>query len=195
MELSTIQMPKEQAEERLKAYKAMLATERTDQDRRIQRGYETLARGLTIIELSKSIHAGGYFDNGLPKIAIGRADSQDCWIETNGRDLIYYIENPRWREMNRGALVNALSVRVTVPEAQPYTSKKLWSGHTIMPIIPPEHRPKINRLHLFHILWEVEKWDLVPPKDPALLRWIGGDLWEVVATWDLTPLEQAVLSR
>ena len=39
MELSTIEMPKEQAEERLKAYKAMLATERTDQDRRIERGY------------------------------------------------------------------------------------------------------------------------------------------------------------
>ncbi|MGH3300400.1 MAG: hypothetical protein ACRDOK_01755 [Streptosporangiaceae bacterium] len=34
----------------------------------------------------------------------------------------------------------------------------------------------------------------VPPRDPALLRWIRGDLWAVVAQWDLTELERAVLS-
>jgi hypothetical protein len=68
-------------------------------------------------------------------------------------------------------------------------------GHTIVPLIPPEHRPNRNRLPRFHILWEVEKWDPTPPRDPALLKWIGGDLWEVVATWDLTELERAVLQR
>jgi hypothetical protein len=36
--------------------------------------------------------------------------------------------------------------------------------------------------------------DPLPPGDPALLRKLGGDLYIVLGTWDLTPLEQAVLS-
>jgi hypothetical protein len=45
------------------------------------------------------------------------------------------------------------------------------------------------------VLWEAD-WKVhpVPPGDPALLKHIGGDLYAVVAVWDLTPLEQAVLA-
>jgi hypothetical protein len=194
MELSTIEMPKELAEERLKAYRELLKTERTQQDERIARGYRVLARGLPIIELSKSVMAGGFFDNGLPKIAIARANSQDCWVYFEIDDLIYSIDSAQWGD-NRGALVNSSTVRVPVPGRPTAPGRRSYSGHTIMPIIPPEHRPKRNRLHLFHILWEVEAWDLTPPRDPALLQHIGGDLWSVVAAWDLTELERAVLQR
>ena len=47
---------------------------------------------------------------------------------------------------------------------------------------------------MFHILWEVEQWDPTPPVDPALVRHIRGDLWAVIAMWDLTELERAVLA-
>jgi hypothetical protein len=200
MELSTIEMPKEQAEARLKAYRALLKTERTQQDERIAAGYRVLARGLPIIKLSESIAAGGFHDNGLPRIAIARADSQDCWVERESWPepgaFVYSTEAPRWDRLpNRGAMVNSLTVRIRITEEMEVPKWQKRIGHTIMPIIPPEHRPKPHRLHLFHILWEVEAWELMPPKDPALLRWIGGDLWSVVATWDLTELERAVLSR
>lgn len=33
-----------------------------------------------------------------------------------------------------------------------------------------------------------------PPGDPALLKHVGGDIYAVVATWDLSPLERLVLS-
>jgi hypothetical protein len=194
MELSTIEMPKELAEERLKAYRELLKTERTQQDERIARGYRVLARGLPIIELSKSVMAGGFFDNGLPKIAIARANSQDCWVHFEIDDLIYSIDSAQ-RRNSREMLVNSSTVRVHVPERPTAPGRRSYSGHTIMPIIPPEHRPKRNRLHLFHILWEVEAWDLTPPRDPALLQHIGGDLWSVVAAWDLTELERAILQR
>jgi hypothetical protein len=154
MELSTIEMPKELAEERLKAYRELLKTERTQQDERIARGYRVLARGLPIIELSKSVMAGGFFDNGLPKIAIARADSQDCWVEHEHRsDYVYTSKSPgRWsQDFNRGALVNSVSVRVTLPNAPGWQRGHKRFGHTIMPIIPPQHRPTKNRLHYFHI--------------------------------------------
>lgn len=196
MELATIEMPAEEAKARLEEYRTSLTHDRNAQDERIAAGYRVLARGLPIIKLAESIHRGGYFDNGLPRIAVARADSQDCWVRIEGwnGDLIYSSVDPGSNPPNRGALVNASTVRVTTPErSQPV--KQAWRGHTIMPIIPPQHRPNPRRLHRFHILWEVEEWTLVPPKDPALLRWIGGDLWAVAATWDLTELERAVLQR
>ena len=41
------------------------------------------------------------------------------------------------------------------------------------------------------ILWEAE-WETVP-RDPLLLRHLAGGLYAVMASWDLTPLERAVL--
>jgi len=61
--------------------------------------------------------------------------------------------------------------------------------------MPPEHRPSHHPRN-YLMLWEAE-WSVdqsVPPGDPALLSHIGGDLYEVLAEWDLTPLEQAVLA-
>ena len=45
-----------------------------------------------------------------------------------------------------------------------------------------------------HLLWE-PRWERRPrpPGDPALLKHLAGPLYAVLATWDLTPVEQAVL--
>lgn len=196
MQLTTIDMPADEARHRLDDYQARLATERTRQDEQIAAGYRALARGLSVIRLSETVGRGGFFDNGLPRIAVARADSQDCWVHRDSRhELVFSSTEPGWGgPRNRGALVNDTTVRVSVPEA-PEIDWRSRQGHTIMPLIPPQHRPRANRLHRFHILWEVEAWELVPPRDPALLRWIGGDLWAVVAVWDLSELERAVLAR
>ncbi len=62
-----------------------------------------------------------------------------------------------------------------------------------MPIVPINLRPK-RGLANYHILWEAE-WHNVVPVDPLLLRRLGkGDLWLVVAAWDLTEVEQAALT-
>jgi hypothetical protein len=196
MDLATIEMPVEEAKERLEEYRRSLQDDRNRQDERIAAGYRWLARGNPIIKLSESIQRGGFFDNGLPRIAIARANGRDCTVryESWTDSFIYSIEAGDWHR-NLSALVNKTTVRVALPEPPSVAGKRAWHGRTIMPLIPPKHRPKPRRLHWFHILWEVEKWDLIPPKDPALLRWIAGDLWAVAATWDLTELERAVLQR
>ena len=62
-----------------------------------------------------------------------------------------------------------------------------------LPGIPLHLRPK-RGLENYHILWEAE-WERRPPGDPMLLRRIGkSDAWLVVAAWDITPVEQAVLA-
>jgi hypothetical protein len=87
---------------------------------------------------------------------------------------------------------HTVNVRVNGPRSRDLSVR---SGHAMVPIIPPRYRPARSRLPRLHILWEVPAWTLVAPIDPALLRHLRGDLWAVLATWDLTPLERAVLSQ
>jgi hypothetical protein len=63
----------------------------------------------------------------------------------------------------------------------------------MVPTVPPPLRPS-RHLDDYYTLWDAN-WKLVPPEDPALLQHVGGDLYAVVAVWDLTPLERAVLSN
>lgn len=206
MDLPTIEMTPEAADERLKAYQGLLAHQRTAEDDRIQAGYRAIARGFPVLQLSEAIAAGGYFANGLPKIAIARADARTSFVSKTRAwhwnsdqridDEIVFGDDDRWRE-NRGAMVGTHTTRVIVPHVDATGNAWGW-GQTIVPTVPPEHRPKRGRIRRFHILWEVERWTQIAnrraPGDPALLRHIGGDLWAVVATWDLTELERAVIS-
>lgn len=197
MELATLETTPEQAAERLNEYRGQLAEERTTEDEAIAAGYRAAARGLPVIHLPTVIEQGGRFANGLPRLAIVRATARDCFVDMNwwrgadDHDVITYAD----RRDDRGrAAVGAYRVEVSVPSVSVDRRSRAHGGRTIVPLIPPRHRPRRRRLHLFHILWEVERWDPTPPVDPALLRHIRGDLWSVVATWDLTPLERAVLS-
>ncbi len=65
-------------------------------------------------------------------------------------------------------------------------------------MVPADKRPDKGQLHDWHILWEVDQWHdrsqtLTASRDPYLLKHVGGDLWAVLAEWDLTPLEMAIL--
>lgn len=203
MQLDTIQISEDEAKARLAEYEELVREERTIQDLQIAAGYKAAARGLPIIRLSETVAAGGYFDYGLPRIAVIRANVQTCYVyrEHNGdnTDFVFTDANEGWhQDRNRGALVNRRTVRVTVPfdDSHRNTRRGHWgAASTIVPIIPPRYRPRRRRLRGFHILWEVEQWENIVPRDPALLRHIAGDLWAVHAAWDLTDLERAVLSR
>jgi hypothetical protein len=193
MQLDTLISP-EEATQRLEAYEQQLACERTAEDDAIRAGYRAAARGLPVIHLPTVIAAGGRFPNGLPRIAVVRADATVCWVRRsrgwNGPETLTFTD----RDWDRGrARVGDYRVAVDVPPPDVVTNAR-WDGRTIVPAIPPEYRPRRARLPRFHVLWEVEKWDPTPPIDPALIRHIRGALWSVHATWDLTPLERAVLA-
>jgi hypothetical protein len=64
-------------------------------------------------------------------------------------------------------------------------------GKAQVPMIPPRHKPA-GHLRAYRVLFEAV-WERRPPVDPMLLRHVGGPFYVVVAQWDLSPLEQAVL--
>jgi hypothetical protein len=195
MDLAPLEISPEEAAEALRHYEAQLAEERTAEDEAIASGYRAAARGLQVIVLPDVIAAGGWFhDSGLPRLAIARADTRQCFLRIRSgsgtRDLIY--GDAPWPDVR--ARVGRHGAVVTVPWQPVAGYVAPYSPRTVVPPVPPQHRPTKRRLPKFHILWEVERWDETPPVDPALPRQIRGDLWAVVATWDLTPLERAVLA-
>ena len=199
MNLDTLVLPEEDAAERLAEYEAAIRLDRNEEDVAIAAGYRAAKRGLPVVMLSNVMAAGGFHDNGLPKLAIARADATQCWVRVEGwgggpdttRALVF--RDTDWTE-NRGAIVARHSVRVREVPFRVPDGRHRSSGKTVVPSIPPRFRPRPHRIRGFHILWEVDEWTPAPPVDPALLRHIRGDLWSVMATWDLTPLERAVLT-
>jgi hypothetical protein len=189
MHLDTIAVPKEEAEAKLAEYTGALREERNAEDEAIAAAYRAAARGLQIISLPQVIAAGGWHDNGLPRIAIARATWTGCTARWSGNDLLFFEDE--WAR-NNGARVGKNIVRVAIGDRP---SRAPWqAGRAPVPLVPPRHRPRRYRLSRCHILWEVETWSPVPAHDPALVRHIRGDLWAVLAVWDLTDVERAVLS-
>jgi hypothetical protein len=59
-----------------------------------------------------------------------------------------------------------------------------------VPPIPPRFRPEA--LDDYFTLFEAE-WQPMPPVDPILLKRIGQTMFVIVAQWNLTAVERAVL--
>jgi hypothetical protein len=195
MDLGTIEITEEEAAARVAEYEKVLEADRSVEDAAILQAYRAAKRGLPIISLSRAFDIGGFHLNGLPKLAIVRADAKKVWVNAsnlnNGGTRLVFSD--REFANSRGALVGAHSTCVDTSVSRP--SGQRWRASTIVPLVPPRHRPNRGRAHSFHILWEVDEWTPAPPRDPALLRHIRGDLWSVLAVWDLTDLERLVLSQ
>lgn len=160
---------------------------RSSEDDQIMRAYRQAAKGTPLIKLSEAIALGGFDAKHLPRLAVCRADFKWCECESGDGRLIFrewygrtsYAIPPRGKPK---------IIRFNVPGA----SSKAPTSRATVPVIPPHLRPSAG-LHNYTILWEAE-WSLTAPKDPALLKHVGGDLYAVLAVWDLTEIERAVLA-
>lgn len=134
----------------------------------------------------------------LPKLAVCRADIERVFcrgINTAGGVRFTYVpDNWQLRETHTRKRFDVANGTFEVPALAAST----WPHEMVSmaPSVPPALRPRTH-LRNYHLLWEAE-WKqpkrLVPPGDPALLHHVGGELYAVLACWDLTPLEQAVLA-
>lgn len=208
MNLQTIEMPQEEAKAAFEEYRTAVRAQEKERyaearrdyeaiDRAIMRGYKEIAKGHSLIRLSEAIRAGGVeeitwrdWNNNVrtgtfPRLAVCRADARQVHCVGVHRDgtVIYHADN-QWARARKDIV--RLDGVFDEPEAN------VTRGHrAIVPTIPPPFRPQF-KLSGYHILWEAE-WDLSAPEDPALLKHLGGDLYAVLAVWELTELEQAVL--
>jgi hypothetical protein len=155
----------------------------TEADAEIATIYKRIAQGKTVIRALESIRAAGLNQQGMPKLAICKADTQICYFHRYENRCEFHSK--RWaRSDDRRSMVKM--------DWQGLRGQDR-NGEAIVPIVPVHLRPK-RGLANYHILWEAE-WTKLYPADPYLLRRIGGDAWLVVAAWDLTDVERAVMSQ
>lgn len=196
MNVTTISEPKDIARQKYEEYREGLRDrEATPEDTGILMGYAALAAGKTLIDLSTTVRASPVDDRGLPKLAAARANWTWCHFDRGDVGQGMFMSDERavgglgWGRV-------AWHRRIIFP-AGTFQATKLdsWAVRrcrALVPLIPPNLRPK-KALHRYVILFEAE-WQPVPPTDPMLLRHLHGTLYVVLAAWDLTPLERAVLA-
>jgi hypothetical protein len=159
----------------------------TPADAEIAAIYKRIAQGKTVIRALESIRAAGVGADGLPKLAIARADTAKCFLERSTDTAVFSDDTRRTGRRNESK-----SKVVRVPWEGFNLPSGRWSYEATVPLIPVHLRPR-RGLQNYHILWEAE-WTKRYPVDPYLLRRFGGDAWLVVAAWDLTDVERAVMS-
>lgn len=156
-------------------------------DHEIVRCYEAIAKGRAVIRALASIAQAGLGEDGLPKLAIVRADAKKCWCDLRSNGWCRFGMK-QWHRPNETRQF------IDLPAGSFAGAKARMSYHSaIVPLIPLDVRPK-RGLQNYHVLFEAI-WREEPPIDPLLLRRIGaGDVWLVVAAWELGPIERAVLA-
>jgi hypothetical protein len=222
--LQTVDIPRvrarEQAAEYRRAAKTISDPSRRAEFEQIARAYMIAARDESpMISLTQTITAGGtvprtvVYSRGtewerretslLPRVAACRASAAFCYCLGVQRDGQVTFSDSLRRRLDYRSGVLSLETRFPTPEGYTYASgdvherRSAWQA--MVPIVPPKHRPAGARtLDSFVVLWEVDDWQWAqvpaPPGDPALLRHVGGDIYAVLAVWDLTELERLVLA-
>jgi hypothetical protein len=191
MQTQHIQLTRENAQTLFRDYKKCLHYAEPI-DREIMRAYELLGKGRLIIKALESIVAAGLNNDGFPKLAICRATALKCFLHL--RDNGSASMNEQRRPGQRAYVKRVISF----PERSFKVTAKSrygmgWDAEAIVPPAPLHLRPK-RGMENYHILWEAE-WTRTVPRDPYLLRRIGaGDMWLVVAMWQLTEVERAALA-
>lgn len=181
MNIEYIEEDQQVAREKYREYRAALKVERRKQIAYLATIYWQLARGRKVIDVISAISVAGMNPQGHPKLAIGKANEKQIWFHQSGSESIYYHDDRARHPVLRFA--------------RPGHWKNEWQRiQAPAPIIPPSHVPPDANLANLHILWEVEKWEPVAAADPLLLRQLGGPFFVVLAAWNLTQAEQAVMT-
>lgn len=193
MNTPIITIPIEEAREQLRAYREMQMRWLTvdEEQQTLIAGYRALAKGYRLLTLTACFEHAGLDRNGRPKLAIAPADHRHC---------VCLVERDRVSFRSDRTRVDRMWEDPTI--SIPYATGRYASttGYTAVPLVPARCMPAAsNPLSDYWILWEVEHWANLSepaksPVDPYLLWRLGPDLWAIVAEWELTPLEQAIVS-
>lgn len=178
------------------------------EDKQVLTAYKALEEGRKMVSLSEAIIKGGTDSNNMPKIGIARADMSSVRCASYPAGTVRFFDGrPRAEGWSKRRIKKENPWKNEFPGLLPKwtwnrdyegTTAGARTGNARAPYIPPHVRPENSADYL--VFWEAQwSMDEVPkprPRvviDPAILEQVVGDLYMVVATWDLTPIEAAAL--
>jgi len=171
------------------------------EDTILMESYRAMAKGMRILNLSAVMSAAG-FDKvkKLPVLAIAGANWEHCHLRHQRERIVFSKTSwPDWdygRGRFKGPCV-AFPQDVFAAEITNFEWRKtnnlprVDQQQALVPAIPAHLRPS-GDLSQYFILWEA-RWEQRAPADPLLLKHVAGNMYSVLAQWDLTLIEQAVL--
>ena len=183
-----LKVDRAQALELYRRYKVHAAYQQPVDDE-IASAFYQISKGRMVIAALAAVVKAGVNEQGLPKLAIGPADAKECHCQIYG-DGSFTLSAQAWPRRTKPGTVPSRSFSF---ERGSFANVKYQTAKALSPYIPPIYRPK-RALSNYTLLWEADWRPEEPPIDPLLLRRIGkGDLWLVLAQWDLSPIEAMVL--
>lgn len=159
------------------------------EDKAIRDAYRWIANNRTVVRAIEAVAAAGMKPDGMPHLALCRADVKSCRVTIFGDGSgQMYARGKTWGNGPNRNVVDFPARTFAHPAGH-------RMGETTLPPIPTPYLPK-RGLENYHLLWEAE-WTPTMPEDPYLLRRLHpkADLWLVVAAWELSPVERAVLQH
>lgn len=209
MEIEKIQMPKDKAKEEWKKYNSLIKKRHEKYLEEMKQCMYQLSQGKSLIDINKVMEKAGVTKNYQPKIAIARADWKEVFFNKkdsgrgffSGSDKIWYGKTDGDIDLSPETFVQWLRTKddINMKDGTVRQADNRWTIQnsqikTKVPIIPAQLFPD-GDLSNYYILWEVKDWeDLPETKDPLLLKRITENLFVILGAWDLTDLEQSIIS-
>lgn len=191
MNVTPITMDPKVAKAKLDAYRQQLRRRSDDEYRAAVQGYKALAKGTRLISLMQAFQQAGLGADSRPRLAVARADRKEVRVE---RTIWRTPSGFTFSDPSSSRTAKGMTTLVAYPDPP-----QCKVGYALVPMVPADVRPNVA-LDKCLVLWEVEQWadrqvSVRPDRDPYLLKHIAGDLYAVLAEWDLTPLERAIMAE
>ena len=194
-EIVKIKMPKEQAKEEWKKYVDVLKRRKEKYLQTMKSAMYHMKEGRELIDVYKTIKSAGLNENNQPRLAIARADINKVTFEKTDEGSGNFEMGNSWKD-HVSLPQKTFNIHWERQEGEPENSWRINKKRisTKVPVVPIEILPD-GDLSNYYILWEANEWEALPEtKDPILLKRISENLFAILGAWDLTELEQSIIS-
>lgn len=194
-EIVKIKMPKEQAKEEWKKYVDVLKKRKEKYLQTMKQAMYHMKEGRELLDVYKVMKMAGLNENNEPRLAIARADLNKVTFEKRDEGTGNFNMDG-WKD---SVSLPQKTFNIHWNREEGVEDNNSWridkkQIRTKVPVIPVEILPDGN-LKNYYILWEVNEWEELPEtKDPLLLKRISENLFVILGAWDLTELEQSIIS-
>lgn len=206
MNTPIITLPKEEAEEHYKEYLEVVKTRKEKYLDDLKKTYYHLSKERRVLDIYEVFKNCGVDKNGEPKLAIAPASAKEITFEKFALGSGTFTPHDRWSraekadvnlptktfgEWARGQIKNSYN-------SETHEGVIRERVITNVPIVPAHILPE-GSLDNYYVLFEVKEWTEPQEKrvarkgDPYLLKRINQNTFAIMAEWDVTDVELAVL--
>ena len=202
MNTPIITMDKEEAKAHYHEYLSATKVRKEKYVEELKNLYRHLSEGAKVLDIYAAFKESGVNKFGDPNLGIAPADVRQITFVKESLGGGHFSKG-RWPDRYSVALPSGtFGSWKTISREDAVDRKREWETGNIerqqivakVPLIPPLLLPESKSLDGYYVLFEVEKWDEIPTaKDPYLLKRINANAFVVLAEWDVTEIELAVV--